>query len=172
MLVGSLLAAATSGYAGDALPSALFYNDGSDAKTLGIQIRKRSGTCEEQRRQDHTPICLQIAMKGPREYRREDLGYCFRFIGESESERCSSALLRIDQVVSPTRMRGTYDITFTSGLRRKGAFDAIYCEPSAERPVAPPNNAIKLSVRPVTPLACASVAPARPAAYRVRWTDD
>jgi len=33
---------------------------------------------------------------------------------------------------------------------------------------APPNNPIKLSVHPVTPLAFASVAPVRPAAYRVR----
>ena len=31
-----------------------------------------------------------------------------------------------------------------------------------------PNMPIKLSVRPVTPLACASVAPVRPAAYRRR----
>jgi hypothetical protein len=34
-----------------------------------------------------------------------------------------------------------------------------------------PNNPIKLSVRPVTQLACASCAPVWPAAYRVRWTD-
>jgi hypothetical protein len=36
-------------------------------------------------------------------------------------------------------------------------------------PALPPNNPIKQSVRPVPPLAkSASVAPARPAAYRVR----
>ena len=35
----------------------------------------------------------------------------------------------------------------------------------------PPNNAIKLSVHPVTPLAVASVAPVRPARYAVRWAD-
>ena len=35
--------------------------------------------------------------------------------------------------------------------------------------MAPHNNPIKLSVRPVTHLADASCAPARPAAYRVRW---
>ena len=35
-------------------------------------------------------------------------------------------------------------------------------------PDQPSNNPIKLSVRPVTPLAVASGAPARPAAYRVR----
>jgi hypothetical protein len=35
-------------------------------------------------------------------------------------------------------------------------------------PAAPPNNPIKLSVRAVTRLACASRAPAPPAAYRVR----
>ena len=34
----------------------------------------------------------------------------------------------------------------------------------------PSNNPMKLSVRPVTPLACASVAPVRPAAYRRRYT--
>ena len=32
-----------------------------------------------------------------------------------------------------------------------------------------PNNPIKLSVRVVTPLACASVAPIRPARYARRW---
>jgi hypothetical protein len=33
------------------------------------------------------------------------------------------------------------------------------------------NKPIKLTVRSVTQLACASCAPARPAAYRRRWTD-
>jgi hypothetical protein len=33
------------------------------------------------------------------------------------------------------------------------------------------NNRVNATVRPVTPLACASVAPGRPARYAVRWTD-
>jgi hypothetical protein len=37
-------------------------------------------------------------------------------------------------------------------------------------PSAPDNMPIKLSVRAVTGLACASPAPSRPAAYRRRWT--
>jgi len=36
---------------------------------------------------------------------------------------------------------------------------------------SPSNNPIKMTVRSVTPLAVASVAPVRPAAYRVRWAD-
>jgi len=34
------------------------------------------------------------------------------------------------------------------------------------------NNRVNATVRPVTPLACASVAPVRPARYAVRWTDN
>ena len=36
----------------------------------------------------------------------------------------------------------------------------------------PYNHAVNASVRPVTPLAFASVAPVHPARYRARWTDD
>ena len=34
----------------------------------------------------------------------------------------------------------------------------------------PPNNRVNATVRPVTPLAVASVAPVRPARYAVRYT--
>jgi hypothetical protein len=37
--------------------------------------------------------------------------------------------------------------------------------------IEPPNNPIKLTVHPVTPLAVASGAPVWPAAYRVRSAD-
>ena len=33
-----------------------------------------------------------------------------------------------------------------------------------------PNNRVNATARPVTPLACASVAPVRPARHAVRWT--
>jgi hypothetical protein len=41
--------------------------------------------------------------------------------------------------------------------------------PQLRRP--PPNSRVNASVRPVTPLAVASVAPVRPARYAVRWAD-
>ena len=43
--------------------------------------------------------------------------------------------------------------------------------PRLKSPTMPSNNPIKQTVRPVTQLACASCAPARPAAYRVRSAD-
>jgi len=39
-------------------------------------------------------------------------------------------------------------------------------------PQLPSNNRVNATVRPVTPLACASVAPGRPARYAVRWPDN
>ena len=42
---------------------------------------------------------------------------------------------------------------------------------SAKANRQPPNQRLNALVRPVTPLAVASVAPVRPARYRVRWAD-
>ena len=71
----------------------------------------------------------------------------------------------VTPVKAPLRADGAALITIES-LRR--LVRATLPGPASSRNPALPNNAIKLTVHPVTHLACASCAPARPAAYRVR----
>jgi len=71
----------------------------------------------------------------------------------------------VPPVKAPLRADGASLITVES-LQR--LIRTTLPKPPTSGGITLPNNPIKLSVRPVTGLACARPAPSRPAAYRVR----